>query len=443
MTHRVLVVDDEVAVAKVLAAQLDQAGFAVSVAHSAGAALKALEQQYFGLVLTDVRMPGASGMELADIVYKRWPDIAVVMITAHGSIQLAVEAMKRGASDFLTKPFEREHVVSTVERALQVSEAHEPSRRRKSGQERVESEMLGSSAAMCALRAVVARISGHDASVLISGPTGSGKELVAKAIHDQSPRANKPWVALNCAALPEQLVESELFGHCKGAFTGATRDYPGRICLADGGTLFLDEVAELSSSVQAKLLRALAEQRVTPVGASTDRKVDVRIVSASHRDLRAMVEAGEFREDLYYRLVVLELQVPPLDDRKEDIGELARHFANQTDGPALDESAIEALRNRCWPGNVRELRNAVERLCILAEESTISAASVASILGKPQVRFSSEAEGSEDLRASREEAERCAIEDALEKTGGNRSQAARLLGISRRTLYNKLQLFGL
>ncbi len=443
MKHSVLVVDDEVAVAKVLAAQLSQASMDVTVAHSAGAALKVLEERYVELVLSDVRMPGASGMELADLIYERWPDVAVVMITAHGSIELAVEAMKRGASDFLTKPFEREHVVATVRRALALSASHEGGRTIRSRTHESAGHipsLVGQSPAMQSVRGLISRFAGHDSPVLISGPSGSGKELVARSLHAQSVRAEAPFIAINCAALPAHLVESELFGHRKGAFTGATRDYLGRFGLADGGTLFLDEVAELPLAVQPKLLRALAEGMVVPVGAEQERPVDVRILSATHRDLREMVEQGDFREDLYYRLVVLEIEVPALSARKEDVASLVRHFCQQQGSVRFSDEALHDLASRNWPGNVRELQNVVERLRILSDGPEVRKEDVANVLGVSAATKGPRQRG-EDLRESRAEAEKEAILEALQRTGGNRSQAARLLGVSRRTLYNKLEAF--
>lgn len=434
MKGRVLVVDDDASVATVLAGLLEQDGHHVECALAATDALERIVPASIDVVLTDIRMPGMDGMQLLKRLRSDHPDVPVVMLTAHGSVPLAVEAMRLGASDFLMKPFEREEVLRAIEKAMALVAHDTRAPAPKDGR-----RLLGESSAMDAVRERIARVAPTDATVLIRGETGTGKELAAHAVHRGSKRADAPMVVVNCAALPENLLESELFGHVRGAFTGATATKPGRVELAEGGTLFLDEIAEMSPMLQAKLLRLLQEREYQPVGSTATRKADVRFIAATHQDLDARVKANEFREDLYFRLAVVPIDIPALRDRRSDVAVLARaFFARVRDDHdrsdwTLSDDAIGLLTSMRWPGNVRELRNAIERLVILGEGPRIDAKVVANVLS-PEEGTS----GSADLRARLRRAERSALIEALESTD-NRTQTARVLGISRRTLYNKLE----
>lgn len=444
----VLVVDDDPAVRTVLAALLTQDGMAAHGVDSAAAALRFVAQHPVDVVLTDLRMPDMDGLALLREMRRDYADIPVVMLTAHGTVSTAVEAMRAGAVDFLLKPFDRDNVRYTLEKACALStgvsnrvQANLPS----------DSGLVGESAPMRKLADLIERAAKVPVTTLITGETGTGKELVAHAIHAASSRASKPFVAVSCAALPESLLESELFGHEKGAFTGAIAARPGRFELADGGTLFLDEIGEVPLPVQPKLLRALQERETQRIGASAPRRVDVRIVAATHRNLEEMVEAGTFREDLYYRLNVLPVQMPPLRARPSDIGVLARHFSrvlsreHQRPQPVLDESAIAVLAQYEWPGNVRELQNVIERLVVMGDVTRPAAPQLGEFLKRSWVPDAGHAvvtrspdREPERLADTLRDAERTAIADALKSANNNRSLAARLLGISRRNLYLKL-----
>jgi DNA-binding NtrC family response regulator len=449
----VLLVDDDPAVAKVLAALLGQEGILAHEVRSGAEALAFLESRPADVVVTDLRMPGMDGMELLGRVTGAWPEIPVIMLTAHGTVPLAVEAMKRGASDFMQKPFEREEVLFVVKKALAGAK-----RRAEEAPAAAQgaSGLLGGSPAMREVAALIEKAAPGTSTVLIRGESGTGKELVARAIHERSPRKSKALVKVNCGALPENLLESELFGYEKGAFTGAAQRKPGRVELAHQGTLFLDEIGDIPLSMQVKLLRVLQEREFERVGGTETIKVDVRFVAATHRNLEAMVEKGEFREDLYYRLRVVPLSVPPLRERREDIDLLAQHFArvfrvaNAKPELDLDQAALELLGQQSWPGNVRQLENFIERLVVLSDGPHIGATDIQRELGRePSVQRSRAVEvkavderamaGDEaSLGTHRREAEKEAIRTALHKAGDNRTVAARILGVSRRTLYNKL-----
>jgi DNA-binding NtrC family response regulator len=448
----ILIVEDDAAVGKVLAMMLAQAGFDAHHVASAEAGLAVLETRPFDVVLSDIRMPGMNGMELLAELGVRFPELPVILLTAHGSVPMAVEAMKAGAVDFLLKPFEKEEILFVVGKALARSQR---SREAAPTIGLVGSELVGGSRAMSDVLATIRKVAPGTATVLIRGETGTGKELVARALHDNSPRKDGPFVRVHCAALPEALLESELFGHEKGAFTGATTRKPGRVELAHKGTIFLDEIGDITPAVQVKLLRVIQERELERVGGTQTIKVDVRFLAATHRDLEAMVEAKEFREDLFYRLNVVPLRVPPLRERADDVDALARHFcqrfgaANGKPAIRLEAAALAALRGHAWPGNVRQLQNLMERLVVLAEGSTIQESDVARELApSPQAAPLEEARASgagkgASLDAHRRGAEREALVTALAQAGNNRTLAARLLNVSRRTLYNKLKEHGL
>ena len=447
---RVLIVDDDRAILKVLASQLAQDGIRTFEAESGEQALALLDSQPVDVVLTDLRMPGMDGMTLLTRIARSWPEVPVIVLTAYGSIQLAVETMKAGAADFIIKPFDRDEVLFVVRKVFT-----SVGRNQYSAAPESQRSLLGDSGAMAEVRDTIRRAAAGVATVLIRGETGTGKELVANAVHQQSRRTAKPFVKLNCAALPDSLLESELFGHEKGAFTGATSRKPGRVELAHGGTLFLDEIGDVPLPTQVKLLRILQEREFERVGGTETVKVDVRFIAATHRDLETMIRAGGFREDLFYRLNVLPIEVPALRARPGDITVLARHFASvaaQANGRAgctLDAQASALLAAQPWPGNVRQLENFVERLIVLYDGPLVLRDHVERELAREAARERPARASATDLRsrspldAQRRDAEREAVAEALAHANNNRSLAARILGISRRTLYNKLEELGL
>ncbi|WP_338870271.1 sigma-54 dependent transcriptional regulator [Myxococcus stipitatus] len=459
----VLLVDDDPAVAKVLGALLSQAGLTTYAAKDGEEALAHLERKPVDVVVSDVRMPGMDGMRLLTEVAKGWPDVPVILLTAHGTVPLAVEAMKAGAADFVLKPFDREEILFTIRKALlraHGEEANEPLR--------TPSAFVGGSRRMQEVQALLAKAATGMATVLLRGESGTGKELAAKAVHDGSPRRAGPFVKLHCAALPDTLLESELFGYEKGAFTGAATRKPGRVELAHGGTLFLDEIGDISPSVQVKLLRVIQERELERLGGTQTLKVDVRFVAATHQPLEDMVKQGRFREDLFYRLNVVPLWMPSLRERPEDIESLAKHFLEahaKTNGKppfTLTNEGLAVLLAQPWPGNVRQLQNFLERLVVLSDGQTLTGEDVMRELARqpglsspvPPVPQSSvtasepgamaaSSESGRTLESQRKDMERQAMVDALKRAGDNRTLAARLLGISRRTLYNKLEEYGL
>ncbi|MBX3190943.1 MAG: sigma-54-dependent Fis family transcriptional regulator [Labilithrix sp.] len=455
----VLVVDDDEAIGKVLVALLEQRGFAASHVASAEEAVAALEARPFDLVLSDVRMPGMDGMALLDHVGARFPGLPVVLLTAHGSVALAVDAMRRGAADFVQKPFDKDEIGYVVEKALAGSKLA----RAAAPPLLSDRSFVGDSAPMKEVFATLRKVAPTASTVLVRGETGTGKELVARALHESSPRKEEPFVSVNCAALPETLLESELFGHERGAFTGAAQRKPGRIELAHKGTLFLDEIGDVPRSVQVKLLRVLQERELERVGGTQTIRVDVRVIAATHRDLESMIASGDFREDLFYRLAVVPITVPPLRERGDDVARLARHFVVTLAkscgraGLRIDDDAVSLLATHPWPGNVRQLQNFVERLVVLADETTIRKTDVERELSRTPrpARAKTASSSSDDAPAStpisdalsldsrRKETERDALVQALAQTNNNRTRAARLLEVSRRTLYNKLREHGL
>ncbi|MEO7111069.1 MAG: sigma-54 dependent transcriptional regulator [Polyangiaceae bacterium] len=439
----ILVVDDDVAVGRVLASLLEQHGLVAHFVTSGVDALSVLEKRSFDVVVSDLQMPGVGGMQLLDTIGSRFPELPVILMTAHGSVPLAVEAMKRGAVDFILKPFDRDEMLFVVDKALarsKISSAQSP----PIGIE--GSDLISSSDSMNEVLATIRKVAATTATVLIRGETGTGKELVARALHMQSPRKDQPFVRVHAAALPDSLLESELFGHEKGAFTGASIRKPGRIELAHKGTIFLDEIGDITSALQVKLLRVLQERELERVGGTQTIKVDVRFIAATHRDLEAMVQKGEFREDLFYRLNVVPIQVPPLRERGADVEVIARHFCasfgkqNGRPNMSLETAAIARLRAHTWPGNVRELQNLMERLVVLADATSIREIDVQRELAKITTRIEpGQVNADSTMDAQRRDAERGALVQALARAKNNRTLAARLLNISRRTLYNKLR----
>jgi DNA-binding NtrC family response regulator len=400
-------------------------------------------------VLTDLRMPRSDGMEVLEALRERSPGTPSVMLTAHGAINECVAAMRAGAVDFLTKPFHADELEAVVRRALAKPGTKEEPKASKTELGRPQASLIGVSPALQKVLEVVERVARTDATVLVTGETGTGKEVLARLIHGMSPRAGRPLIALNCGAIPEGLVESELFGHAKGAFTGAVERRSGKFTQADGGTIFLDEIGELPLATQVKLLRVLQDREVTPVGSADSLPVDVRVVAATHRDLETMAGSGQFRQDLFYRLDVVRIEMPALRARREDIPLLANHFLTIA-GARLKRSltfapdTLDALGRHDWPGNVRELENTVERMAILSPEDLITpthlpprvqqASPVPSGVTKPDLP-----EEGIDLQEALEAIEERLIAEALRRADGNKTLAARLLGLNRTTLIEKLK----
>jgi len=467
----VLVVDDDPAVGMVLGALLQQAGFRATSVPSGARAIEVLAAEPIDAVITDLRMPGMDGMQLLGRVVRTLPDVPVLVISAHATVPDAVEAMKLGAADFVQKPFDREEIIYSLRKAL-------------AGALRARAEppppseaptLVGASPEMAECLALLARAARSSATVLLRGESGTGKDLAAREIHRQSSRKAGPFVKVHCGALPDNLLESELFGYEKGAFTGAAQRKPGRVELAQGGTLFLDEIGDITPAMQVKLLRVLQEREYERLGGTQTLKADVRFLAATHKDLEAMSARNEFREDLFYRLNVVPVWMPSLRSRKSDIPVLAKHLAEtlaEQHGHAvtLDAGALAALSAETWPGNVRQLQNFIERLVVLSDNPVVSAVDVARELGrKPLTEAAAHAVGqpsssqgavpavdetavsnrpgapgsSATLDDRRRGAEREAITTALQQAANNRTLAARLLGISRRTLYTKLDEHGI
>ena len=456
----IIVVDDEPHMRAILAANLQQDGHVVLEANGLAQAKNAINGNEYDVVITDHKMPDGSGIDVLNLVRQDDPTASVILLTAVGSIELAVESIRGGAFDFLTKPFLPEVIRATAARATEHTKLLRENSRLKETVSRLEgsSEIIGSAPAILKVREDIARVAPTNATVLITGETGTGKELVARSIHKSSPRANHAFVAINCAALPESLVESELFGHERGAFTGADRAREGLFESAHLGTLFLDEVAELSPAAQAKLLRVLNDGQLTRVGSNRARKVDVRVITATHRNLQERVRENLFREDLYYRLAVFPIGIPPLRERREDIPELSREFIRRAAAelkvsvPTLSENALRHLMTYDFPGNIRELRNLIERACILANGSELS---MDMLPGKPGSPVGAELVSGQnsssveddllsrlpvnlDLRKLLNTLERRLIERALLDTGGAQAEAARRLGLSRSDLGYKV-----
>jgi two-component system, NtrC family, response regulator AtoC len=451
MTTKVLVVDDDVAMCRLLQAGLTTVDLNVVWRNTAEEAFALVKNEDVDLVLTDVRMHGDSGIDLCRRVAKERPNVPVIVITAFGSMETAVEAMRAGAYDFVTKPFDLSAIRLTVARALEHRKLHERVRHLELALAETRSfdGLQGTSAAIHAVYDLVDRIAPSAASVLISGESGTGKELIARAIHTRSPRKGKPFVAINCAAMPESLLESELFGHEKGAFTDARTARQGLFLQANGGTLMLDEIGELPLSLQPKLLRALQEKRVRPVGATQEIPFDARLVAATNRDLEQAAKQGKFREDLLYRIAVIHLEVPPLRARGNDILQLAQHFVERFAAVAgknvtgISQLAAERLLSYGWPGNVRELQNCIERAVTLTRLSEISMEDLPQKVVQISAPSALVAENSLSDMPALEEVERRYILRVFDLAGSNKSLAAKVLGLNRKTLHRKLVSYGL
>ncbi|PLX93687.1 MAG: DNA-binding response regulator [Desulfuromonas sp.] len=443
---KVLLIDDDASLRRVMEYTLQQAGYQVLVAADGSAGLELFAKEVPPVVITDVQMPGESGYEVLRRIKSENPRTQVIVITAYGTVEKAVEAMKLGASDYLTKPFGRDELKLLVARALTVFGLEEENRQlRQQLEDRVDfSRMIGISDAMHEVFALVRKVAASDVTVLLSGESGTGKELVARALHQGSVRNAAPFVAVNCAAIPTDLLESELFGHVRGAFTGAVRDRLGTFERAEGGTLFLDEVGELPLELQPKLLRALQEKEIEPVG-GRPKRLDVRVVAATNRHLEEEMRQGRFREDLYYRLAVIPIHLPPLRQRREDIPLLIRHLLQREgllETVEVAPEALTALSNYLWPGNVRELENALQRLLLLRQDETIRLKDLPEKIRAP-VAASSSVLTLPDEGYSLEALEKEAVEEALRRCDGNQSKAAQFLRIPRHVLLYRLEKYGL
>ena len=447
---RILIVDDEALMRDMAAESLRRLGHDVVLARNAAEGMEKFDPSV-ALVLSDYKMPGATGLDFLRRIREKDEEVPFVLMTAHGTVQVAVEAMRHSAWDFLEKPFDPDVLELTVTRALEVEGLKRENRRlREALDDRFR--IVGNSTTLVAVQKLIAQVAPTRTTVLIQGESGTGKELVARAIHDSSPRADRPFVKVNCAALPESLFESELFGHEKGAFTGALRSQRGKFELADGGTLLLDEVSEMPLAMQAKLLRVLQEREIPKIGSETEIPVDVRIVCSTNRDLAAEVEAGRFRQDLFYRLNVIRIHVPPLRDRLEDVPGLATWFLRRYNAEngftvsGFSPAALDRLRSHRWPGNVRELENAVQRAVVLTQSGEVGA-QVLGLDGPPATAPRAASGAAPSPASSLDPAEPVTIAEmekrmifaALDRLGQNRTRAAEQLGISIRTLRNKLR----
>jgi DNA-binding NtrC family response regulator len=440
MNAKVLTVDDREGIRLFIKDSLESAGYEVDVASDGRYALELLEKNKYQLLITDLKMPRMDGMALLAECRNKYPDIPVIVLTAHGTIHNAVDAMKLGAVDYLTKPLESPAALRTVVATHLRGAGTGVVSPGASG------ELVFADSAMTSVVAMMDKVAPTDATVLLTGQSGTGKEVAAVRIHEKSPRKNQPFIAVNCAAISSTLMESEMFGHEKGAFTGATEQKRGRFELADNGTLFLDEVGELPLSLQAKLLRVLQEQQFERVGGSLAIQVNVRVVAATNRDLQTEISSGRFREDLYHRLSVFPIHLPPLVQRKSDILPLAAHFLSrisQKQGRPLEfsEAAQNALLSYSWPGNIRELSNTIERAAILCTPPRIDTGDL--VFSSQASNPDAVSSASKPQGTSLKELEKEAILNALQQTDGHRKNAAEKLGISLRSLYNKLKEYGI
>lgn len=461
MTPRILVVEDEDKLRRVVTLQLEGEGFEVEAVRTAEEGLKLAER--VSLVLTDLRLPGMGGLELLGQLQAQNPRLPVIVMTAFGSVEIAVEAMKKGAIDFLPKPFSLDHLTTVVRKGLEVNQLREENRRLKEelGHRYSFDNFIAHGPKMQEILAAVERVAATRTTVLLCGESGVGKDMIARAIHYHSPRQGKPLVKINCTAIPENLMESELFGYEKGAFTGASTSKPGKFEQADGGTAFLDEIGDVPPSIQVKLLRVLQERELERLGSNKTKQVDVRVVAATNVDLRRAIEEGNFREDLYYRLNVFPITIPPLRERKEDIPFLAEFFLDriarqqEREPLRLSEGAQQKLVSYHWPGNVRELENVIERSLVLAtgtvlkpedvrlDMAPLRAPAAVTTVGTGPAAATGNGDGFLPEGISLEEHEQQLIREALRRANGNKSQAARMLGLTRNALRYRLSQMGL
>ena len=445
MTRRILLIDDDVSLRRVTEYNLLEAGYKVLIAEDGEDGLDLFRKHRPEMVITDVQMPGIDGYEVLARVLELEPQTLVIIITAFSTVQQAVDAMKVGAYDYLAKPFSRDQLSLTVAKAFEYAALRQENTQLRDALSGGEGngKIIGESRPMQQLLQRVEKVAASQASVLISGESGTGKEVIAKALHRGSERHKGPFIAVNCAAIPKDLIESELFGHVKGSFTGAVKDRKGKFSLASGGTLFLDEIGELPIDLQPKLLRALQEQQIEPVGGQTE-QVDVRVVAATNRDLEEAMRLGTFRDDLYYRLAVVPMEIPPLRERREDIPLLLEHCRLKHGGKDVSfaPEVINCLRNYDWPGNVRELENVVEQMLILRSGNLLESGDLPDRIGRPALRSGGVLNLPDD-GYSLEALEQEAVIEALRRCGGNKSKAAAFLKIPRHTLLYRLEKYNI
>jgi two-component system, NtrC family, response regulator PilR len=450
--NRILVIDDEQSMRDFLSIMLKKEGYEVVAAENGEHGLKAIHAEIYDLVITDVKMPKVDGIEVLRTIKEVSPETVVIVITAFATTDTAVQAMKLGAYDYITKPFKVDEIKLIIQKALEKHHLRKENilLKREIAARAGFENFVGNSAAMQKIFALIRQVADTKSTVLISGESGTGKELVARAVHYSSARKDKPFVTVNCGALPETLLESELFGYMKGSFTGATANKQGLFEAANGGTIFLDEISATTLNLQVKLLRVIQERTFMRVGGTTDIRVDVRIIAASNKDLQAEVTKGTFREDLYYRLNVIPVQLPPLRERKEDIAVLVEHFIHKftptgKEPKKITGDALNFFMNYRWPGNVRELENTIERLVILASGDTIGVEHVPDSLKTsaacPELIPSDIPDAGLNMEELFENAERTLLQKALEKSGGVKTEAAKLLGLSFRSFRHRLQKY--
>ena len=447
MSHTILVVDDEIRLADVLTVALSDLGYQAIAAENASEALEILKNEQIDLVLSDLRMPGMDGRQLLNQIKAKYPTIPVVMITAFASVRDAVELVKEGAFDYIAKPFEIEDVAATVYRALRLNDVVKDNERLRTeleGRYRFD-QLIGTSASFCRVIEQVTEVCESRATVLLTGESGTGKEVVARSIHFNSPRSKRPFIAVNCAAIPEGLLESELFGHIKGAFTGAISNRLGRFAQADGGTLLLDEIGDMPIAIQAKILRVLQERTFEQVGGTKTQETDIRIIAATHKDLKAAVTNGTFREDLYYRLNVFPIELPSLRGRKEDVPLIAAYFLkqfNESMGKKISDfsqKAQIAMMNYQWPGNIRELQNCVERAVIVAKNTSIDVENLPRYVLENNLSTAEQDAIPSDIDKELAKQERQFLLKALEESDGIQIKAAQMLGISERSFWHRVK----
>ena len=447
MARKILVVDDEQSMRDTLQIMLEKEGFEVDTAGDGREALKKFEQKRFDLVITDLKMPGLDGIGMLNAFQNRG-DTPVIVMTAYATKDQAIASLNLGASFFIEKPFKKQELMNYVSRAIHIDEIIKENKSLKASLVRTPAldMMIGASGEIAGVKELIYRVAPTESTILISGESGTGKEIVARAIHEKSSRADGPFIAINCGAIPSELLESELFGHMKGSFTSAIKDKVGLMELADGGTFFLDEVGNTASSIQMKILRAIQEKEVMPVGGNTPRKVDIRLVAATNENLEEAVVQNRFRKDLYYRLNVINIHIPPLRDRKDDIELLFMHFLKAKDSsgkctpPPIDGEFMQMLKNYAWPGNIRELENVVERIVALST-GKVGIDLLPEHIRNPRPKSLV----SEDAPAlpNMDDIEKAYIHWVLTQQGGQKQKAAEILGIGRSTLDRKIEKYGL
>ncbi len=439
---KILIVDDEPKMTLMISANLEEAGYKTDTAASGKQAMAKLGDQIYELVITDIKLPPPDGIQILDWISRNRPETLVIMITAFAEVKTAVEALRKGAADYLIKPFSLEELTLLVNRLLsQRKTEHLKELREEDFNRLAYDEFIGKSPAAKKLIDLIGKVAKTDTTVLITGESGSGKELAARMIHNLSSRNKRPFIAVNCAALTETLLESELFGHERGAFTGAVARKPGRFELADKGTIFLDEIGDMSPGLQAKLLRVLEEQKVVRVGGIDNIDIDVRLLAATNKNLKEMIDQGRFRDDLYFRICTFPIPLPALRDRREDIPLLARYFLEKRNfaHAELEDEVIDLLKKYHWPGNIRELKNILDRAIILSEGQPLNVSHIGIDKEDTKTATAISRGGAKSLG----EVEKEQILDALKKSGGSKTEAARILGITRRRLYSRMRIHGI